>query len=122
MVHWCKWFCIVVSKTNGTGPAPVCTTIMDTNIIKNVLINGEQPHMVEKSVDIPDSVETSKRIVDYLEEVKPLLMYFNFGEMLKYVNYREEGNDEAAKEIILDKAGEINALFADVFAKIFKKD
>ena len=44
------------------------------NKIEGVLINGEPPLMTEKSVDIPDSVETSKRIVNYLEEVKPLLI------------------------------------------------
>ena len=94
---------------------------IDTKI-ENVLINGEQIPTKEKSVEIPDATATSKRIVNYLDEVKPVLLYFGFDEMLKYVNYREEGNDEAAKEILLDKIGEINAIFEEILVKNFKKD
>ena len=62
--------------------------------------------------------------VDYFDEIKEIsgiIHGLSVREALDYVHYREKGDKTAAMEIILDKAAELNAIFAGVYEKISKK-
>lgn len=67
---------------------------------------------------------TMEQKVDYFDEIKDIagiIKGFDILQTIDYCKYRREGNNEAAKEMILDKAGEINAIFAEICKKIEKK-
>lgn len=92
------------------------------NKIDGVLVNGEPLQTEEKSVEIPDAKKSVEKYFDEIRAVAGIVNGLDIMESIAYCNYRREGNDEAAKEILLDKIGEINAIFEEILVKNFKKD
>ena len=92
------------------------------NKIDGVLVNGEPLQTEEKSVERPDTKKAVKKYFDEIKAVAGIVNGLDIMESIAYCNYRREGNDEAAKEILLDKIGEINAIFEEILVKNFKKD
>ena len=80
-----------VPKTERAGSSPVCATM------------------------------ENKGYFDEIKDIAGIIKGLDILQTIDYCKYRREGNNEAAKEMILDKAGEINAIFAEICKKIEKK-
>ena len=63
----------------------------------------------------------TQKSLNYGEELSPIRRFLSVEDILSYAEYVEQGNVEAAKEVILDRAGYINAVFADFLTKLDKK-
>ena len=59
--------------------------------------------------------------MNYGEELSMVRRFLSVEDILSYAEYVEQGNFEAAKEVILDRAGYINAAFA-TFLQNFDKN
>lgn len=62
----------------------------------------------------------TNKLKGYCEEMAPILPFISVQDALSYIGYLDEGNSEAAKEVLLDRVGYINAVFADFLAKFDK--
>lgn len=63
----------------------------------------------------------TQKSLNYGEELSMVRRFLSAEDILSYAEYVEQGNLEAAKEVILDRAGYINAVFA-TFLENFGKN